>query len=400
MIDLMLVSAFYAQNKVVREAFNIAKSNQPDFTEARDLIKKAMENPATKNDIKTWYVAGVIEDSQFDMEKKKLVFGQNPNEEVMYEALYNVLSFFKRIYELEKVPDDKGMVKLKYTKKLKKILEENHIYMFNGGAYHYGKKDYARAYDFFYGYTDLAGLPLFQKTKVAEKDSTYMLSLFYTAMSALHLPDSITAIFALERAKRGTLHKKVVFHCLCQVYESAKDSVNLERTLKEGLELYPADSYFLMSLINMYIYSGRNDEAIEYLTVAIRQDEKRAELYNVMARIYEVGLNDYEKAKKFIRLALGINPDYIDALLSMGRIYYNQAVRCIDESRDVFDNKEYQEKMEAAKGLFRCSMPYLEKAHAANPRDMDCMIALRGIYYHLNMGVELERIESEMKDQH
>ena len=65
-------SASFAQKKVVNEAQSIAKGSNADFGEARTLIKGALENPETKDDAKTWYVAGFIEDQQFNAERAKL----------------------------------------------------------------------------------------------------------------------------------------------------------------------------------------------------------------------------------------------------------------------------------------------------------------------------------------
>ena len=84
-------SASFAQKKVVSEAQSIAKGSNADFGEARTLIKGALENPETKDDAKTWYVAGFIEDQQFNAERAKQILGQQPNEPVMYEALYGIL---------------------------------------------------------------------------------------------------------------------------------------------------------------------------------------------------------------------------------------------------------------------------------------------------------------------
>ena len=53
-------SVSFAQKKAVNEAQSIAKGSTPDFSEARTLIKGALENPETKDDAKTWYVAGFI----------------------------------------------------------------------------------------------------------------------------------------------------------------------------------------------------------------------------------------------------------------------------------------------------------------------------------------------------
>ena len=64
-------SVSFAQKKAVNEAQSIAKGSTPDFSEARTLIKGALENPETKDDAKTWYVAGFIEDQQFSNERTK-----------------------------------------------------------------------------------------------------------------------------------------------------------------------------------------------------------------------------------------------------------------------------------------------------------------------------------------
>ena len=44
-------SASFAQKKAVNEAQSIAKTPNADFAEARNLIKGALENPETKNDV-------------------------------------------------------------------------------------------------------------------------------------------------------------------------------------------------------------------------------------------------------------------------------------------------------------------------------------------------------------
>ena len=64
----MAASASFAQKKAVSQAESLVKGSSADanaFTEARSLIKGAMDNAESKNDPKTWYVAGFIEDQQF-----------------------------------------------------------------------------------------------------------------------------------------------------------------------------------------------------------------------------------------------------------------------------------------------------------------------------------------------
>ena len=392
-------SASFAQKKVVNEAQSIAKGSNADFGEARTLIKGALENPETKDDAKTWYVAGFIEDQQFNTERAKQILGQQPNEPVMYEALYGILPYFQKAYELDQLPNEKGKVKPKYTKDIKSILSANHVYLFNGGAYYFDKQEYKKAYDFFNQYVEISELPMFAGTQTAEKDSTFMTVQFYAAAAASLAKDSRLAIAALERAKNTPYRQYEVYQYLCYEYgeaRTAQDSVMLEKTFEEGMQVFPDSAFFLNNLINTYIYSNRNEKALEMLNVAIQKNPNDANLYNVMGRVYETGLKDYANAEKNFQIALEKDPNLTDALSNIGRIYYNQGVNKLSEANMINDSKKYQEELGMAKDLFKKALPYYKKAHEAEPEKMDNMIALRGIYYNLNMGPELEAIEAEM----
>ena len=392
-------SASFAQKKVVNEAQSIARGSNADFGEARTLIKGALENPETKDDAKTWYVAGFIEDQQFNAERAKQILGQQPNEPVMYEALYGILPYFQKAYELDQLPNEKGKVKPKYTKDIKSILSANHVYLFNGGAYYFDKQEYKKAYDFFNQYVEISELPMFAGTQTAEKDSTFMTVQFYAAAAASLAKDSRLAIAALERAKNTPYRQYDVYQYLCYEYgeaRTAQDSVMLEKTFEEGMQVFPDSAFFLNNLINTYIYSNRNEKALEMLNVAIQKNPNDANLYNVMGRVYETGLKDYANAEKNFQIALEKDPNLTDALSNIGRIYYNQGVNKLSEANMINDSKKYQEELSMAKDLFKKALPYYKKAHEAEPEKMDNMIALRGIYYNLNMGPELEAIEAEM----
>ena len=392
-------SASFAQKKVVNEAQSIAKGSNADFGESRTLIKGALENPETKDDAKTWYVAGFIEDQQFNAERAKQILGQQPNEPVMYEALYGILPYFQKAYELDQLPNEKGKVKPKYTKDIKSILSANHVYLFNGGAYYFDKQEYKKAYDFFNQYVEISELPMFAGTQTAEKDSTFMTVQFYAAAAASLAKDSRLAIAALERAKNTPYRQYDVYQYLCYEYgeaRTAQDSVMLEKTFEEGMQVFPDSAFFLNNLINTYIYSNRNEKALEMLNVAIQKNPNDANLYNVMGRVYETGLKDYANAEKNFQIALEKDPNLTDALSNIGRIYYNQGVNKLSEANMINDSKKYQEELGMAKDLFKKALPYYKKAHEAEPEKMDNMIALRGIYYNLNMGPELEAIEAEM----
>ena len=389
-------SASFAQKKAVKEAQGIAKGATPDFTEARTLIKGALENPETKDDAQAWYVAGFIEDQQFSAERTKQILGQQPNEPVMYEALGAILPYFKKAYELDQLPNEKGKIKPKYSKDIKSILGADHVYFFNGGAYYFDQKDYKKAYDFFNQYLEISELPMFEGTQTAEKDSTFMTVQFYAAVAATQLQDSPIAIKALERAKSSDFRLNDVYQYLSYEYKQAGDSVNYVKTLEEGYAKFPNEEFFLMSLIDAYIQSSQNEKAISYLNTAIAQKPSDSQLYHALGIVYETGIKDYAKAEETFKKALEVNPESVESMSALGRIYYNQAVNKQGEANMINDSKKYQEELTIAKDLFKQALPYFQKAHEMKPSESEYMVALRGIYYNLNMGPELEAIEAEM----
>ena len=355
-----------------------------------------MENPETKNDAKTWYIAGKIEDTQFTAENTKQILGQQPNEPVMYEALANSLPYFLKAYEIDQQPDAKGKIKPRYAKSIIGTLNSNHIYYLNGGGYYFEQRDYKKACDFFEHYLEISDSPLFKGEKIAVKDSNYMIVQFYLAVASTQLENSEIAIKNLKRAKDTPYRQHDVYQYLCYEYQQIQDSVNLEKTLEEGLKVFPDSSYYLLNLIGLYIGSNRNDQAIQYLNTAIARDPRNADLYSAMGSVYESGFKDTKNAEANYLKAIELTPDNPAALSNIGRIYYNQGVNKLGEANLIADAARYNQEKNVAKDLFRKALPYFEKAYKISPEERDYMVALRSIYYNLDMGKEFEEIDAKM----
>ncbi|MDR0700260.1 MAG: hypothetical protein LBG28_13760 [Tannerella sp.] len=392
----LLASVSFGQKKAVSEALKLAKDSKPNFAEARTKIKEALEHEETKNDAKTWYTAGQIEDLQFTGENTKQMLGQQPDEAVMYEALINVYPYFKKANELDNLPDAKGKVKPKFTKDIRSTLKANLAYYLNGGAYFFDQKDYKKTFDFFNQYIEIADSELLKEgTKQVEEtvDSTYIYANYYAAIAASLLDDHTLAIEALKRASKIEYKRNDMLQYLAEEYKNIKDTLNLLKTLEEGLSIFPKESYFILNLVSIYINAEQNEKAIEYINAAIINDPTNAQLYDVAGRVYESGLKDYAKAEEFFLKAIEIDGENAETQSNLGRIYFNQGVTQLDEANVIADVKKYNEEREKAKELFRKALPYFEKAYQLNPDAFDNKMALRSIYYNLDMGDKLEEMD-------
>ena len=393
----LMTTVVFGQKKAVSDAERIAKDSKPDFNEARTLIKGAMENAETKDDAKTWYVAGLIEDTQFSTENMKQILGQKPDEAVMYEALGNILPYFKESYRLDQLPNEKGKVQPKYTKNIKGTLNANILYYLNGGAYFFDQRNYKRAHDFFEQYLEIADLPFMKGEKAAARDSNFMIVQFYAAIAAMQMDDPQQAIKDLNRAKGTDYRRFDVYQSLCYVYDQVlKDTVGLEKTLEEGMKLFPDSSYFLNNMINVYISTKRNEQAMQLLNTAISKSPNNPQLYFALGSLYEVGLKDEAKAEEAYKKALDLDPENPSNIFSVGRLYFNQGVSLLDKANSLNDQNQYKAEKAKAEEMLRKALPFFEKAHKLKPEEKDYMIGLRGIYYNLNMNKEFDAINAEM----
>lgn len=400
-LGLCLVAAIsFGQKKAVADALKLAKDAKPNFSEARSTIKGALDNAETKNDAKTWFTAGQIESLQFDAENMKQMLGQQPDEATMYAALNAVYPYFTKAYDLDKQPDAKGKVKPKFTKDMKSILKANLPYYINGGAYFFEQRDYQKAYDFFEQYVLISDSPLMkegEKTEeVAPIDSNYLYANYYAALASSQIEDHAAAINTMKRASQMDFKKNEILQLLAEEYNKAEDNVNFEKTLNEGLALFPNESYYILNLIKIYVDSNQNEKAVEYINTAIQSDPNNANLYDVAGRIYESGLKDLAKAEEFFKKAIEMDGENAESQSNLGRIYFNQGVAQLDEANNIADVKKYNEEKEKAKDLFRKAMPYFEKAYKLDPDASDNKMALRSIYYNLDMGDKYKEMDDIM----
>jgi tetratricopeptide (TPR) repeat protein len=393
----LAVSVAFGQKKAVANALKLAKDAKPNFGEARTLIKSALENAETKNDAKTWYTAGQIENAVIDAEITKQVLGKQPDEAVMFVALENLYPFFSRAYELDNLPDEKGKVKPKYTKDMKAILKADLPYYINGGAYFFEKGDYRKAHNFFNDYIEISDSRLMKEGEkvdlAAPVDSNYIFANYYAAVASSLLNDHPVAIAAMSRASKQDYKQNEVFQYLAEEYRIAGDTANFEATLGEALAIFPKEPFYILNLINIYIHTGRNEKALEYINTAIVNDPNNADLYDVAGRIYESSFNNVDKAEEYFKKAIEADGENAETQSNLGRIYFNKGVNQLDLANAIQDAKKYNEEKDKALDLFRKALPYFEKSFELNPNTMEIKIALRSIYYNLNMGDKLAEIE-------
>ena len=388
LVLLVLMSALTfgcAQTANVKGADRLSDASKPNYPEARNLIQQALENPETKDDAKTWYTAGLVEERAFTGENQKSLKGEPQDLPNMYKALLAMHEYYQKTYEIDHQPNDKGKVRPKFEKKISKAYEDNLLYYINAGGYYMEQKDFKNALKAFQAFREIKRSPLFEGDKIAQPDSNSMMVDFFAIITAYQAGDKQLAIQYGEELKGNGYRQNEVYQILAQTYIEEGDTANYITTMREGLKLFPKEPYYSVNLINTYIVQNKYDEARTFLTQAIELNPENPQLYDVMGKLYEE--SNEEEAIKWFSKALEVDPNYVESLCNIGRIYYNKAVEVSDKEEGGMAAAQ-----EKRKALLNKALPYLEKAYSINP---DASYYLLGnIYYALGDNAKYEEIQA------
>ena len=406
MAALVLISAgCFAQKANVKKAKNLALQETPDFSGARAAINEALTNEETKDLADTWYTAGLIGYQELSKENEKTYLGQARDEKRAGEAVVESFDYWMKAADLagQKVLDKKGNEvladKKTYALLQKKVLEYyKNQELVKYGIYLNDQRDFATAYGVFQRHLSIPELSLMQNEKLQKempKDSIYDQYKYYTAIFAIQAEMHPEAIAVLEEMKDGNYEAITVNQFLYQEYVNVQDTANYVRVLQDAVVRFPQEPWFLQNLINHYIFSGQEQEAINYLDQAIAREPNVAQYHLIKGNLNENQKN-YEAALADFDRALAIDPTMADAEAGKGRLFYNQAVKMNEDAALIADAKEYKKALEEMNAMFRQSMPFFEKAHELAPDNRDYMITLRGLYYRFDMTDKYNAINEEL----
>jgi tetratricopeptide (TPR) repeat protein len=392
-----------AQKKNVSIAKAKLLSEVPDTKGAKEAILPALKDSITSRDATTWFTAGEVFNAIYE-ENQKLFWTLKKEDEnrkkaaqtTMGESIKQALDYYIVADSLDRLPDKKGKVKPKYTKKIVDRTLGFRRSFIDAGSFFYGEKQYEKALEMFSIYLKYPELPFLKdKKQELEKDTLVTRIKYYCGLCATQANKPEIAVTYYEQVK-DSIDSEWIYARLCEDYIILKDTSNLLRILQLGAQKFPNEPYYTRNLINYYINTNQMDAAMDWIDKAIAQDAKNAPLWNVKGRMLE-NKSQFDEAIKCYEKAIELDPKFADALGNIGRIYYNEAVEELNRVNSIKDDREYRREKEKLKTKFAKAQPYFEKAHEIDPTERDYIIALRGIYYNLGMNDLYQKMDNLLK---
>ncbi len=219
--------------------------------------------------------------------------------------------------------------------------------------------------------------------------------IFNTGFVAYLAGEYDEALDYLTRVKEMEFGGGELFVMIKDIYVEKNDSLSAEKILQEGFEKYPEENDVIIELVNFYINANNAHKALDYLNLAKEQDPNNYSLHFAEGTLYD-RLGETENAKQSYQRSIDINPVFFDVNYNMGVLYYNQAVRLLDEANEITDNAEYEKARDNAFTVLEDAIPYLEQAHEINPKDEYVMETLRILYYRLGVEDKLDEINRKL----
>ncbi len=394
---LLAAVTMTAQVTLVKDAEKKFKSAN-SYAEYQDAVKSitpAFSDPETEKQAQTYWIPGKAGFKLYDDLFAKKTIGQDVNLSEMSSALMDGYNYGLKALSVDTVTDAKGKVKTKYSKEIASQISGHASDFLNAGAAFWETREFGKAYEAFNAYLMIPENPrLGKNAPAALPDSTVAQIKYNCALAAWQaemLPQAADAFDTL--LSKGYDDPNAYDYAFSVAYQM-KDPERQLRYSQMALDKFGTkDPKFLQRVVNSYIESEQYDKAKTMLNDAIAADPDNSAYYLSLGILLEQQ-KDFKGAKEAYKKAVGIDPEN-----SINNLYYGrmlvQEYNDLDQAAANMAQNEYNKyNFETMRPLIVEAAKYLEKAYELDNEQSDALRYLKNIYYVLNDGDNLLRVES------
>ncbi len=376
----------WGQKKTMTQVKDYIKSGK-NLDKAEKLMTDLLNDSSSRGNEKVWLLLFESQHKQYDQGNEKLYLKEKYDTTALFLVGKRMFDTLEGLDSLDRLPDARGKVKLKYRDRSAELLNIYRPNLFNGGVFFMKKHDFSRAYDFFDTYINSAVKPMFARYQYAERDKRLPEAAYWASYCGYKLEKPQLTLRHTYQALKDSVHLPYMLQYLSETYKLEKDTARYVQTLKDGFSKYPKFPFFFPRLIDYYSHIGAYDEAMKSCDEALQTDSVNT-LFRYAKSSLLLTMGRYKQSFAISKALIAENDTLADAYLNAGLALFDQAVELDKKTQS--GSKKYNQILE----LYRKAMPYLEKYRAMAPDQKDkWALPLYTIYLNLNMGKQFDEID-------
>ena len=376
----------WGQKKTMTQVKDYIKSGK-NLDKAEKLMTDLLNDSSSRGNEKVWLLLFESQRKQYDQGNEKLYLKEKYDTTALFLVGKRMFDTLEGLDSLDRLPDARGKVKLKYRDRSAELLNIYRPNLFNGGVFFMKKHDFSRAYDFFDTYINSAVKPMFARYQYAERDKRLPEAAYWASYCGYKLEKPQLTLRHTYQALKDSVHLPYMLQYLSETYKLEKDTARYVQTLKDGFSKYPKFPFFFPRLIDYYSHIGAYDEAMKSCDEALQTDSVNI-LFRYAKSSLLLTMGRYKQSFAISKALIAENDTLADAYLNAGLALLDQAVELDKKTQS--GSKKYNQILE----LYRKAMPYLEKYRAMAPDQKDkWALPLYTIYLNLNMGKQFDEID-------
>lgn len=376
----------WGQKKTMTQVKDYIKSGK-NLDKAEKLMTDLLNDSSSRGNEKVWLLLFESQRKQYDQGNEKLYLKEKYDTTALFLVGKRMFDTLEGLDSLDRLPDARGKVKLKYRDRSAELLNIYRPNLFNGGVFFMKKHDFSRAYDFFDTYINSAVKPMFARYQYAERDKRLPEAAYWASYCGYKLEKPQLTLRHTYQALKDSVHLPYMLQYLSETYKLEKDTARYVQTLKDGFSKYPKFPFFFPRLIDYYSHIGAYDEAMKSCDEALQTDSVNT-LFRYAKSSLLLTMGHYKQSLAISKALIAENDTLADAYLNAGLALFDQAVELDKKTQS--GSKKYNQILE----LYRKAMPYLEKYRAMAPDQKDkWALPLYTIYLNLNMGKQFDEID-------
>ena len=407
MMALMAAAATtaFAQETVVKEAKKVLAKG--DFDAAAQMLAPALTSSETVDKAAAWnlmtdiqygkYSAIQNENIQNQMNQKTVPFDTLGMNNACYEALKAAIECDK----LDKEPNDKGKVKIRFRQANQQRMQNVRLNLINAGLFDYNHKNLDGALAKWALYLDSPAEELFTGLAAVSdvaQDQYRSEIAYYAGLVAYQKKDYPTAekyaTIAAQDPKKASEANEIMLFSKKETMKTKEDSLAYVDMVKNLHKQNPEEERYFNLLMEYYT---RSDDQKAMAAWAEEETSINPENKMAWALTGQVHMNarEWDAAVEAYKKAIEIDPSFIQCVFNAGVCLNGKAIDLKDQLADKNTGGLTKANADKVKAILHDARVYLEQAKELDPdrEKVNWAYPLYQIYYTIGDKAKSDEME-------